>query len=483
MNIMIVGAGFTGIQLAKRLVNEENIVTLIDNDDEVIKHAANRIDCNVVAADGNNLQNLEDAGIEKADALVAVTGSDEVNMITCSLVDAVYPNLLKIARVRNYAYYVNTNDAAKHHAETFANNHRPLYGIDYMIHPDVEAANAIVTAVEHGAISDVVSFGEQNEYEITALEVQKGSALDGVALKSIRTLTDKKFLVVYLETKESDTDNIISSLPSGETVLHAGDRIGVLVSAGNVASMLDLCGIKVDAIKKIGLVGIGRIGSIVADRIIEKDKTSLLSRLFSGVRKSSQSITIIDTDKDLCDQAQERFPTATIMNADVTDEAFIEEEKINEYNLIICATHNHELNMVVSAYLESLGVEKTIALVPQAQFGNIARKLGVDVAVPLRDTVVDSIISHLHGKSVTGIHTVSNGEFEIVECDLPSSSKFIGKALKDIASPGEYLVLLIKKPGSSHYELTSGNTVLGVGDHVVLIERTGDKKILEKFSK
>ena len=103
MNIMIIGAGFTGIQLAKRLVNEENIVTLIDNDDEVIKHAANRIDCNVVAADGNNLQNLEDAGIEKADALVAVTGSDEVNMITCSLVDAVYPNLLKIARVRNYA--------------------------------------------------------------------------------------------------------------------------------------------------------------------------------------------------------------------------------------------------------------------------------------------------------------------------------------------------------------------------------------------
>ena len=114
----------------------------------------------------------------------------------------------------------------------------------------------------------------------------------------------------------------------------------------------------------------------------------------------------------------------------------MEEEGIQKYNLVICATHNHELNMVVSAYLESLGVEKTIALVAQSQFGNIARKLGIDVAIPMRDTLVDSIISHLHGKSVTGIHTVSNGAFEIVECDLPSSSKFIGKQLKDIASPG-----------------------------------------------
>lgn len=172
MNIMIIGAGFTGIQLAKRLINEKNNVTLIDNDEETIRHAGNRLDCKLFKADGNNLENLEEAGIDKADALVTLTESDEINMITCSLVDAVYPNLLKIARVRNYAYYVNTNAAALHHAETFLGKHRPLYGIDYMIHPDVEAAEAIVKAVEHGAISDVVTFGN-DEFEITALRIEK----------------------------------------------------------------------------------------------------------------------------------------------------------------------------------------------------------------------------------------------------------------------------------------------------------------------
>lgn len=105
MKIVIVGAGFTGIQLAKLLVNEKNDVIIIENNEEIARHVSNQLDCNVIVADGNSLETLEEAGISDSDALVCVTESDEVNMITCSLVDAVYPEILKIARVRNYAYY------------------------------------------------------------------------------------------------------------------------------------------------------------------------------------------------------------------------------------------------------------------------------------------------------------------------------------------------------------------------------------------
>ncbi len=408
MNIMIIGAGFTGVQLAKRLLNEKNTVTIIDNNEETVENVKSQLDCDVFAVDGNNLDNLEEHGIEKQDALVTVTDNDEVNMITCSLVDAVYPNILKIARVRNYAYYVNTNDAAKHHADTFKGNHRPLYGIDFMVHPDVEAAEAIVKAVEHGAISDIVDFGENGDFEITSLQVEKESKLDGTALKNIRTLTDKKFIVVYQETKDKETDNMISALPSGETILHAGDRIGIITAKENVGDLLELCGIQVDVIKKICLCGIGRVGTIVAERIIEKDRNSVINKLFGREKKSNQSITIIDTDYELCEAAKNKFPSANVVHADITDDNIIEEERLDKCNLLICATHNHELNMVISAYLESLGVEKSIVLVNQSQYGNIARRLGIEVAIPMRDTLVDSIISHLHGKSVKGIHTVSN---------------------------------------------------------------------------
>ena len=150
-----------------------------------------------------------------------------------------YPNLLKIARVRNYAYYVNKNTAQQHHAETFAGDHRPLYGIDYMIHPDVEAADAIVRAVEHGAVTDVVNFGK-SEYELTRVQIEPKSKLDGVAVKNVRLLTDKKFIVVYVET-EAET-----SLPSGDTVLHSGNSIGILTQNENVPALLEMCGSKME---------------------------------------------------------------------------------------------------------------------------------------------------------------------------------------------------------------------------------------------
>ncbi|MBQ6057405.1 MAG: NAD-binding protein, partial [Treponema sp.] len=108
MKIIIVGAGFTGVQLAKRLVSEKNDVVLIDNDEETVRHLSDRVDCLVVQANGNSLETLESAGIAKADALVALTESDELNMITCSLIDSVYPDVFKIARVRNDEYYANS---------------------------------------------------------------------------------------------------------------------------------------------------------------------------------------------------------------------------------------------------------------------------------------------------------------------------------------------------------------------------------------
>ena len=140
------------------------------------------------------------------------------------------------------------------------------------------------------------------------------------------------------------------------------------------------------------------------------------------------------------------------------------------------------MNMVVAAYFESIGVKNTIALITNSTFTDIAQRLGVDVTVPIRDTVVDSIMSHLRGKNVTDVHTLSSGEFEIVECDVPSTSKYLGKSLKNVARPGEFLMLLIKKPGSTGYQLPNGDTVFNVGDHLVLIEKIGDKKILENFS-
>ena len=150
MKIIIVGAGLTGTELAKKLVSEKNNVVLIDNNEETVRHVSNRLDCMVIHADGNSLDTLEEAGIAKADALILLTNSDEVNMITCSLVEAIYPQVMKIARVRNYKYYVKTKKTQEYKELAADGEGRPLYGIDHMVYPDREASVAILRAIEHG---------------------------------------------------------------------------------------------------------------------------------------------------------------------------------------------------------------------------------------------------------------------------------------------------------------------------------------------
>lgn len=191
---------------------------------------------------------------------------------------------------------------------------------------------------------------------------------------------------------------------------------------------------------------------------------------------------MIDSDEQLANQAAKNFPDISVFRGDASDESFLQEEGVTSFDLAICVTHNHEMNMVLAAYLESLGVRQSIGLVTSTAFATIAQKLGVDVAVALRDVVVDSIMSHLRGNSVKEVHTVSNGDLEIIECVLQEGSKVSGKKVKELSDPGKYLVLLDKHPDADEYEIANGETIVSTGDHLVLIALAEEsRRILEFF--
>ncbi len=450
MKIIIIGAGFTGTRLAKRLISERNDVVLIDNDEETVRHASNRLDCMVMHASGNSLQTLEAAGIARTDAIVAVTNSDELNMITCSLVESVYPHVTKIARVRNYEYYYNS-----------AQTNRRTYGIDFMVHPDLEAASEIVTAVEHGAITDVVEF-DDSDYELTSVRLEEGCVFAGMTVLDVRKTTETPLLFAFVEKKGR------SFFPSGAAVLEAGDRIGVLVHKDELSKILDLCGTETNVIKKIALVGAGKIGTNVAEQLLKgkiKDTKSLLKKQSS---KSNEFI-IVDSDKEKAKAASENFPMANVFHADITDEGFLEEENLSSFDLVITATRNHELNMIASAYMKTLGVSKTVCLVQSGGYAAIARDIGIDVAVPIKDAVIDSILSHLRGKGVTGVHTVTDGRLEIIEIVVPHDSSIIGEKLSAFSKLEAFIVLLVKKIGEDNYQIPSGDDVYEEGDRIIFL--------------
>ena len=152
------------------------------------------------------------------------------------------------------------------------------------------------------------------------------------------------------------------------------------------------------------------------------------------------------------------------------------EEGLDAGDLAVAATGDYERNLVMAAYLKSRGARRTIALTASAEFDDIARKLGVDVTVPLRDVVVDAISGHLRGTAVRAVHSVCDRLFEIIECDILAGSRAAGKTLRQIAAPGEYLVLLSAGAGQSALAIPGGETILATGGRAVLVARAGGRR-------
>lgn len=474
MKIIIVGASFTGIQLAKTLVSEGNDIVLIDNDAEKVRQAQSRIDCTVVQSAGNSLKVLEkDAGIADADALVMLTEDDETNMITCSLVDAVYPNVRKIARVRNNAYYLTRSIVAKS-SRGNDNAARPPFGIDTMLHPDVEAAAAISRALSHGAVGNVIDL--DGGYGIATVRVEEGSPLVGLQLKNISSIPNWTGLVAYVENENS------AVLPSGETRIKAGDSIGLLASGSEMQGLLKaVASAPFASPRRLAVFGAGRIGSLVVERhTASLAPSSFLANVFGFADKGSE-LVLVDSNEKLCREATVRFKNIRVLCGDITDADFIGEEGLTDCDIMVAASGNYERNLIAAAYLKSRGVKKTIALTESSEFNDVAAKLGIDVAVPMRGTVVDAIMSHLRGPSVSSIHTVCNRNLEIVACDVSPKSEVVGKRLCEIPLRGECLVLLVRHADSPAFIVAHGNSIIDPLDRIVFVMRAGDKRFIQLF--
>lgn len=469
------------MQLARALADGGADVVLVENDPDRARVAREQVDCDVVEADGNSPGTLSDVGLASSDALVALTQDDELNLITCAMADAMFPTVRKIARVRNYAYYRRTAETARAGASASQRaGGRPVFGIDRMLNPDVEAAAAVCRAADHGAVGNVIAL--DGGRGVLELSVAQGSALSGAPLRDITARTGRRILVAWVEKSDG------AVLPGGDTTLQPGDNIGVIASPEELSDLAALAGSPPDeAPRRVVVFGAGLIGRFVVERMLEQAgdparpaASGLFGFLGTG-RRRRREITLVDANPALCEEAARLFPEARVLCGDVTEDDFLRDEGLDAADLAVLATPDHAGNLVMAAYLKSRGVRRTIAITAGAAFDGIARKLGVDVAVPLRDTVVDAIAGHLRGRNVSSVHSVCNRRFEIVECGVLPGSAAAGKTLREIPIPGEYLLLLLKRPDASGFEVPAGDTVLEPGSRAVLVMRATSRRVLALF--
>jgi trk system potassium uptake protein TrkA len=475
-----------GSQLARHLIEEKHDVSLIEANEERARHISNRLDCFVLQDEGNSLNALEEAGIAKADALVCVTDSDEVNMITCGVAASRYPDILKIARVRNHDYTrLNLPGEGVPDKKAPAGREAPekegpgapsrILGIDFFVHPDVEVSRSVLNAVEHGAMGDILTFADTS-YELGSIDIEGESAFDGLELKDFRNLVKGESLVTLVERKGE------SILPTGATVLARGDRIHILSKEKEINGIFSLAGGAEKPLRKIGIVGGSRVGGLIAEGLLDRGpekKKGIFSLLKSLIPRSGRRVIIIEEDYDRSKELADRFPEALILNEDISDERFVAEERIDDLDLIITATEDQELNMIAAIYLKSRGVRRAIALVTGLGYAAIARQLGVDVVIPMKSVVVDSILSHLMGGGVRELHRIGDGSIDIIEIEIGPASPAADSPITEFRLPAGGLVMLVNREGDSF--IPRGDYVFRTGDRIILIAKNGSEMEIEKF--
>jgi len=460
MRIVIAGAGNTGTQLAKFLIQEKHDVSLIEANEDRAKHVSNRHDCMVIHNKANNVKVLKEAGIEKADALICVTGSDEVNMIICGLASslAAEKKLIKIARVYNDDYMQLIRPEGGCHL-----------GVDHFVHPGMEAASSIIKAIEHGVIGDIVSFSD-TPYELGSIEIVRGSAMDGLVLKDYRKLVPHESLVTLVER-----DNEVM-LPSGSTELIHGDRIHVLADNKNLPAIYKLAGDTQKPIRKIGIAGGGKLGALIAEGLLEKD--SVINRSIKKHVKNHRVI-FIEQDSKICYKLAARFPDALVLREDISDESFASDEEINGLDCLITTTANEELNIITAVYMKSKGVTRTIAIVNGSGYAGMARHLGVDVVIPMMSVVVDSILSHLMGSNVKEVHSLGYENIDLIEAEIGKNAPVIDKPISAFKLTDGGLLLLVKREGISF--IPKGDYIFREGDRIVVIANVDSHSEIEKY--
>ncbi|MDR2768777.1 MAG: NAD-binding protein, partial [Treponema sp.] len=258
-------------------------------------------------------------------------------------------------------------------------------------------------------------------------------------------------------------------------------------------------------IKKIGIVGGGRLGSLIASGLLrgetgesrqKKNSKGFFSILKTLIPKSFKNLVIIEQDYGICKDLAARFPEALILNEDISDESFVTEEKLDDLDLIVTATEHQELNIITAVYLKSRGVQRAIAMVTGSGYAAIARQLGVDVVIPMKSVVVDSILSRLIGGGIKGLHRIGDGSIGILEIVIAPHSLAEGKALKDFHLPEGALVMLVdptkqqpetedaaseKDPVPEDDFIPRGEYIYTAGHRILLIARNGTETEITKI--
>lgn len=443
MNIILVGGGKIGTTILENLVSEGHDVVIVDSSPQVIGQVTNMYDVMCICGNGVDWETLQEAGSDKANLLIAVTGSDEFNMLCCFMAKKIgIPHT--VARIRSPEY----NDKSLGFM-------KQTLDISVTINPDRMAAKEIFSLLQLPAAESVETFSHRT-FEIVELVLKEDSPLCKMTLMEMK----KRFPAAYLVGTVQRGEDVF--IPDGSFRLESGDRIGLTAAATQVEKLLKTLGMSQEKARNIMIVGACRCSYYLAKLLLD----------------NGTHVTIIDKDKDVCRHFAEILPEAVIVCGDGAQEELLLEEGLDTADAFVTLTGIDEENILLSYLARSHGVEKTITKINREEFSVMAQKLGLDCIISPRDLVSNVITRYARalensmGCAVETLYRLMDGKAEALEFKVQHDFDFTDIPLKNLKLKKNVLIAGIIRERS--VLIPGGEDCIRKGDRVVILT-TGHK--------
>ena len=436
MKIIILGAGQVGASLAENLVGENNDITVVDTSNERLQALQDRFDLRVVQGSASSPRTLAEAGADDSDMLIAVTNSDEVNMVACQMAFTLFNVPKKIARIRSQSIVM-------HEQELFNSDAFP---IDHIIAPEKLVCDYIAQLIEHPGALQVASFAD-GKVGLVAIKAYYGGSLVGNALSALKEHMpniEVRVAAIFRRGK--------AIRPQGTTIIEADDEVFFITASQHIRAIMSEMQKLEHPYKRIMIVGGGYIGESLAKRL-EKDN----------------SVKLIEKNQKRAEQLSEKLSNTIVFCGDSSDQELLAEENIDQIDLFISVTNEDEANIMSAMLAKRMGARKAMVLIQRSAYVDLVGGSIIDIAISPQQATISALLTHVRKADLKHVYSLREGVAEAIEIVARgdrTTSKVVGKELCQLKLP----------PGTSIGAIVRNEEVLIAHDTIVV--ETDDHVIL-----
>ncbi len=438
MKIIIVGCGKVGLKLIEQLALEkEHDITIVDNNAHLVQSIVNEYDIMGVVGSGTDLDTLMEADIKTADVMIAVAGSDELNLMICLMAKKL-GNCQTIARVRKPEYFKSINLI------------KDDLGLTMVINPEQAAAHEIARILRFPTAIKIDTFAK-GRVEILSFVVPSGCILDGLKLMDFPSKIGSPILICGVERGDE------AFIPSGSFEIKADDIISIVAPLGEAGKFFKKIGIRTNRVKDAMIVGGGDTAYYLAKRLL----------------KTGIDVKIIEQDPNRCDELFNLLPKATITQGDGTDNRLLIEEGIEKYGAFVSLTNIDEENVLLSLYAKSKTDGKVVTKINRIEYGNVLGDLHLGTTIYPKNITAEYIIrfvrakSNSFGSSIETMHYILDGKAEALEFRIKEGSPVSNTTLAELNLKENILIACITR--ENKFIIPHGKDMLLPGDTVIVV--------------